>query len=251
MKSAKLIKQPRAVELPAAPSGRYAEMVRERQKLYDDPGDGLKLPLVINLPGLGGRKYSHPNALFYLGAAVHHHAEEILAALVPAAGSAWELVELEELLVLCDGLCGDSGETLIPADVRQPAAVYMRRRTGLLTKPKITGSELIVFVAFTLHYHADAISRLVIPKLQIAEAVELAEALMVAEKLVWLIADLSDKHLGTFEKPTELQALVWKLTARLWQEWPRNLSFDRVLQTTPAEPSYLERMQGTGPEVAA
>jgi len=208
----------------------------------------------LNLPGLAGGHNTGRQLLEAMIGDLHWHAAAIRAGLLPQIGSAWELVELEELLAIGGDIVGDHSIEL-PKDSTQPVQWSIRESWSVVFRSHWTLRETMVFGAFVLHWHARAISDLVLPTLKLTDAVQLAQSLVIAEQVVdWASKRADDmSECGTVAKPTKLQEQAWTLAARLWMEWPRDKKFGELLDCEEVD-SVRQRV-GTalaaGPKVAA
>ncbi len=236
---------PQARRLPAAPDGNYLLMVQARCELGGVTLERLGRDSYLNLPGLSRAPLSMKQ-LFKLMAIPLYQADDLVRAeLAPRMESAWALVELEEMLLVACGV----GErwTIFSADDGTVEKFYTRDRCGVLDEIKPSVMGLTVFTAFTLHYHARAVSEHVLPLLDLPAAASLADALVIAERIVWTLTDYVDLC-GTPEKPTALQAQAWEHTARMWRDWQAERFSARP--ALPREANYLEKMNSK-PNVAA
>lgn len=219
--------------LPAAPSGDYLKMVEARLRAMPDWEKRLEEPpdLTLNLPGLASGNNIGRELFKGMIGDLHWHADTIRAELLPQIGSAWELVELEELLAIAADTVGDDSMDL-PKDSKESVWWSIRESTSLMFRSRWTLRETMVFGAFVLHWHAAAISKLVLPKLKHTDAVQLAQSLVIAEHVVMRESTTPKAvNVGTVATPTKLQEQAWTLMARLWQEWPRDKKFCALLDS--------------------
>ncbi len=220
-----------ARELPAAPGPEYLKMVEARLRAMPDFRVRLEPPhcFTLNLPGLASGINTGRELFNSMIGDLHWHADTIRAALLPQIGSAWELVELEELLAIGADIVGDD-RVEIPNDSQVPVRWSIRESCSLMHRSNWTLRETMVFGAFVLNWHSAAISKLVLPKLKITDALQVAQSLVIAEQVVMSgskEARVPENH-GTIAQPTKLQEQAWSLAARLWQEWPRDKTFSQV-----------------------
>lgn len=190
----------------------------------------------LDLPGTREGRYSTREAFEQMVSQPYFERATLLPALLQHAQSRWEIVDLYELMFIGDNVAGDARRDL-PQNDTETFRMSLNHSLGLANDERLTVAGLAAFGAFTLHYHAEAISKLVLPQLSLPDAVYLAESLVLAESFVLRFSDVGSS-IDT-EELTALERQVCELSARLWQEWPEGKDFGMLLREH--KPTYAEQ----------
>jgi hypothetical protein len=202
----------------------------------------LKTSIALTLPGLAFGEWKIDELLWRLTAGIYFtRATALIQELILSRVSAWEAVELAEVLSIAEEL--QEGNEDRARD--ESSRLSLNEWYGCSSHRRVKDPFLLVHCAFVVFQHAGAISREVLPRVsELPEAAQLAEALVIAEAVVNTV---EKRAVGTVAQPTALQQQAVDLTARMWREWPRKQSFS---QDIPGKPGGLAALVGK-PTVAA
>jgi len=226
----------------AVPDRAALELLAVRVGCEAESEKFLKAPIALTLPGLAFGEWKIDELLWRLTAGIYfRRATALIEELILSRVSAWEAVELAEVLSIAEEI--QEGNVGRARD--ESVGLSLNEWYGCSSHRRVKDPNLLVHCAFVLFQHAGVISREVLPRMsELPEAAHLAETLVIAEAVVNTV---EKRAVGTVAQPTALQQQAVELIARCWREWPKNQSFS---QDIPGKPGALAALVGK-PTVAA
>ena len=197
--------------LPAAPG---AEYLAARARLAEADKDKIEREQMINGPGLSFlRGVSVEAMLRSIVAPLFWESDRIMRECVSRAASAWEAMELAEVLIIVDHLENHGGKADAEGRWHLPhVGILFGSDQGLYSTV-----ELLLHVAFVVHWHAESIARHSLDAVEresVMEASAVAGVLVIAEGVMMAAGVIPEE--GTVAQPTHWQHRACELRTRYY-----------------------------------
>lgn len=216
--------------LPGVPGKEYLIFTARHHDLLEQ-SHSLPSFIHLNLPGLAFGDWSIDDLLYSVTLALYGARMSITEQVVRRCASAWEVVELSEVLRMAEESKDGDHEQQMKPNEHGFVRFSLNEWLGLAEQRRMNAKLWLLHTSCVLMQHAEAISERVLPsEAHLSSSSHLAEAMAIAEAVVSVALSMNEDRQpdGTVAKPTRWQEQAWAYAARAWLELPEGKTFGEL-----------------------